>query len=107
MALAFDQMRMIPSLPYKLDKITEISFFVRMVTRDAIDKNVLHASAIHYPYISSARGVQCHPRSKYTSSARGVLCHPRSPQLEGCNATLDQSTSPQLEGCYATLDLLS
>ena len=36
MALALDQMRLIPSLSYKLDRITDFGLFVMMATREAI-----------------------------------------------------------------------
>ena len=61
MALVFDQTRMIPSLPYKLDRIIDSGLFVMMATREAIRENVLHASAPHAPYVSMAKGVHCHP----------------------------------------------
>ena len=61
MALALDQARMIPSLPYKLDRIIDFGLFVVMAIQEAIKENVLHASAPHAPYISTARVVQRHP----------------------------------------------
>ena len=45
MALALD--RMIPSLPYKLDRIINFGLFVVRAIREAIKENVLHASAPH------------------------------------------------------------
>ena len=41
MALALDQVRMIPSLPYKLDKIIDFGLFVMMAIREAIKKLIL------------------------------------------------------------------
>ena len=61
MALALDQARMIPSLPYKLDRIIDFGLFVVMAIQEAIKENVLHASAPHAPYVSTAKGVQRHP----------------------------------------------
>ena len=47
--------RMIPSLPYKLDRIIDFGLFVVMVIREAIKENVLHASApLAAPYVSTA-----------------------------------------------------
>ena len=45
---------MIPSLPYKLDRIIDFGLFVVMAIREAIKENVLHASAPHAPYVSTA-----------------------------------------------------
>ena len=56
MALALDQTWMIPSLPYKLDRIIDFDLFVMMATQEAIKENMLHASALHAPYISTAKG---------------------------------------------------
>ena len=49
MALAFDLIRMILSLPYKLDRIIDFDLLVMMATREAIKEKVLHASAPHAP----------------------------------------------------------
>ena len=65
MALALDRVRMIPSLPYKLDRIIDFGLFVLMAIREAIKENVLHASAPHAPYVSIAKGVPRHPRSEH------------------------------------------
>ena len=65
MALALDRMRMIPSLPYKLDRIIDIGLFVVMAIWEAIKENVLHASAPHAPYVSI---VQRHPSSEHLTS---------------------------------------
>ena len=46
--------RMIPSLPYKLDRIIDFGLFVVMAIREAIKENVLHASVPHAPYVSTA-----------------------------------------------------
>ena len=68
MALALDRTRMIPSLPYKLDRIIDFDLFVMMTTREAIKENVLHASAPHAPYVSMAKGVHRHPGSEHLTS---------------------------------------
>ena len=68
MALVLDQARMIPSLPYKLDRIIDFGLFVVMAIREAIKENVLHASAPHAPYVSIAKGVQRHPSSEHLIS---------------------------------------
>ena len=68
MALALDLTRMIPSLPYKLDRIIDLDLFVMMATREAIKETVLHASAPHAPYVSTAKGVHHHPRSEHLTS---------------------------------------
>ena len=68
MALALDWARMIPSLPYKLDRIIDFGLFVVMAIREAIKENVLHASAPHAPCISTAKGVQHHPSSEHLTS---------------------------------------
>ena len=68
MALALDRMRMIPSLPYKLDRIMDFGLFIVMAIREAIKENVLHASAPHAPYDSTAKGVQHHPSSEHLAS---------------------------------------
>ena len=62
MALALDRARMIPSLPYKLDRIINFGLFVVMAIREVVKENVLHASAPHAPYVSTAKGAQHHPR---------------------------------------------
>ena len=62
MALALDWAGMIPSLPYKLDRSIDFGLFVVMAIREAIKENVLHASAPHAPYVSTAKGAQRHPR---------------------------------------------
>ena len=41
MALALDQVRMIPSLPYKLDKIIDFGLFVMMAIWEAIKELIL------------------------------------------------------------------
>ena len=58
-ALALDwTMRMIPSLPYRLDRIIDFGLLVMMAIREAIkERVVLHASAPHAPYVSTAKGV--------------------------------------------------
>ena len=49
---------MIPSLPYKLDRIINFGLFIVMAIREVIKENVLNASAPHAPYNSTAKGVQ-------------------------------------------------
>ena len=68
MALELDRMRMIPNLSYKLDRIIDFGLFVVMAIREAIKENVLHASVPHAPYVSTAKGVQCHPSSEHLTS---------------------------------------
>ena len=68
MALALDQTRMMPSFPYKLDKIMDLGLFVMMATWEAIKENVFHASAPHAPYVSMAKGVHLHPSSEHLTS---------------------------------------
>ena len=53
MTLALDLTRMIPSLPYKLDRIMDIGLYIIMATLKAIKENVVHASAPHAPYVST------------------------------------------------------
>ena len=71
MALALDLTRRILSLPYnlyKLDRITDFDLFVMMATLEAIKEKVLHASAPHAPYVSTAKGVHRHPSSEHLAS---------------------------------------
>ena len=68
MALALDLTRGILSLPYKLDRIMDFDLFVMMATREAIKEKVLHASAPHAPYVSTAKGVHRHPSSEHLAS---------------------------------------
>ena len=68
MALALDRTRMIPSLPYKLDRIIDFGLFVVMAIREAIKENVLHASAPHALYDSTVKGVHSHPSSEHLAS---------------------------------------
>ena len=68
MALALDQTRMIPSLPYKLDRIMDFGLFIVMAIREAVKENVLHASAPHAPYVSTAKRVHRHPSSEHLAS---------------------------------------
>ena len=79
MALALDRARMIPSLPYYMDRIIDFGLFVVMAIQEAIKENVLHASAPHAPYISTAQGVQRHPGSEhltsFVSSCHSVIAH--------------------------------
>ena len=74
MALALDRTRMIPSLPYKLDRIIDFGLFVVMAIREAIKENVLHASAPHALYDSMAKRVHCHPSSEHLASYLECLC---------------------------------
>ena len=50
------------------DRINDLDLFVMMVTREAIIEKVLHASAPHAPYISTAKGVHRHPSSEHLTS---------------------------------------
>ena len=68
MALALDRTRMIPSLPYKLNRIIDFGLFIVMQIREAIKENVLHASAPHAPYNSTAKGAHRHPSSEHLAS---------------------------------------
>ena len=75
MALALDLTRMIPSLPYKLDKIIDFGLLVMMATREAIKEKVLHASAPHAPWVSTAKGVHRHPSLEHLTSYRFECLH--------------------------------
>ena len=68
MALALDWTRMMPSLPYKLDRIMDLGLLVFMAIWEAIKEKVLHASAPQAPYVSTAKGVQRHPNSEHLAS---------------------------------------
>ena len=68
MALALYLTRMILILPYKLDRIIDFDLLVMMATREAIKEKVLHASAPHAPYVSTAKGVHRHPSSEHLTS---------------------------------------
>ena len=58
-------MGMIPSLPYRLDRIMDFALFVMMAIREAIKENALHASAPQALYVSTANGMQRHPSSEH------------------------------------------
>ena len=70
---------MIPSLPYKLDRIIDFGLFVVMAIREAIKENVLHASAPHAPYDSTAKGVHRHPSSGCIGHIHFVMYDVTSP----------------------------
>ena len=63
MALALPRTKMIPSLPYKMDRIIDFDLFVMMAVREAIKEKVSQDSVPHAPYISTTKGVQRHPIS--------------------------------------------
>ena len=64
MAMALDLImtRRILSLPYKLDRIIDFDFFGIMGSNK---ENVLHASAPHVLYVSTAKGVHRHLSSEH------------------------------------------
>ena len=68
MALALAWTKMIPSLPYKVDRIIDFDLFVMMAVREAIKEKVSQASVPHAPYASTAKGVQRHPSSEHLES---------------------------------------
>ena len=68
MALALAGTKMMPSLPYKVDRIVDFDLFVMMAVREAIKEKVSQASVPHAPYVSTAKGVQRHPSSEHLES---------------------------------------